>query len=88
MEEKKTFGVWFKETKEKVLNFCKEHPDVILTVAGGLMSVAGGALKIYANKTEYEDCIYTISDKDNVYKVPAKKMNTASRYDKPSETIE
>ena len=84
-EEKKSLKVWFAERKDKVKKFCAEHPDVVLTVAGGLMSIVGGALKIYANKSEYEDYLYTISDHDNVYKVPAKKMNTASCNVRPSE---
>ena len=87
-EEKKGFKNWFKEKKEKVLDYCEKHPDVVLTLVGGLMSIAGGALKIYANKSEYEDYLYTISDEDHVYKVPAKKMKTASRTINPSEKID
>lgn len=78
MEEKKTFKTWLKERKDKVKKFCSEHPDVILTVVGGLASLAGGALKIYANKSEYEDYLYTTAD-DEVYKLPAKKMKTCKK---------
>lgn len=88
MEEKKDFKTWLKEKKDKVKKFCSEHPDVVLTVVGGLASLAGGALKIYANKSEYEDYLYTISDEDHVYKVPAKRMKTASRTINPSEKLD
>ena len=61
--------------KDRFLGFCKKHPDVILTVLGGIASLAGGILKVYANKTEYEDSLFTTFD-DDVYKVPAKRMKT------------
>lgn len=75
MEEKKDFKTWWIDKKTKVKNFCSNHPDVVLTVIGGLASLAGGALKLYANKTEYEDYLYTTVD-DQVYKLPAKEMKT------------
>ena len=75
-EEKKGFKAWFLEKKESAKKFCKEHPDVVLTVIGGVASIVGGALKIYANRSEFEDNLFTEID-GQVYKIPAKEMKTA-----------
>ena len=75
MKEKKGFKAWFVETKKKVMDFCAKHPDAILTISGGLLSLAGGALKLYANKSDYDDYLYTSVD-NSVYKLPAKQMKT------------
>ena len=69
-EEKKTL-------KQRFVGWCKEHPDVILTVAGGIASIIGGCIKLYASKSEYEDNLFTTVD-DQVYKIPAKQMKTAT----------
>ena len=78
VEKKKSFKERLSEKFGKVKNFCSDHPDVVLTVLGGLASLAGGCLKLYANKTEYEDYLYTEVD-DTVYKLPAKEMKTAKK---------
>lgn len=78
VEKKKGFKERLSEKYDKVKNFCSNHPDVCLTVLGGLASLAGGCLKLYANKTEYEDHVFTEVD-DTVYKIPAKKMKTAKK---------
>ena len=79
MEETKVDKIknWFGDKKDKVKKFCSEHPDVVLTVVGGLASVVGGCIKLYASKSEYENYVYTVTDKGNVYKVPAKRLETA-----------
>jgi len=65
------------EKKEgKFKAWCKKHPDVVLTVAGGLAGLVGGILKLWAVKSEYEDNLYTTVDEE-VYKIPARKMKTA-----------
>ena len=69
-EEKKTL-------KQRFVGWCKEHPDVLLTVVGGIASIVGGCIKLYANKSEYEDNLFTTVD-DQVYKIPAKQMKTAT----------
>ena len=61
----------------KIKWWCKDHPDVILTVAGGIASIVGGCIKLYANKSEYEDHLFTQVD-GQVYKLPAKEMKTCA----------
>lgn len=78
MEEKKTFKTWLKDKKDKVIKFCSDHPDAVLTVVGGLASIAGGCIKLYCSKTEYDDSVYTTID-DQVYKIPAKGMKTCNQ---------
>lgn len=67
---------WFKRTKDKVFGFCEEHPDVVLTVAGGFASLVGGCIKLYCSKTEYDDYIYSITEENQIYKIPAKPVKT------------
>ncbi len=69
-EEKKTL-------KQRFVAWCKEHPDVLLTVGGGIASIIGGCIKLYASKSEYEDNLFTTVD-DQVYKIPAKQIKTAT----------
>ena len=78
VEQKKSLKEKLSEKKTRFKEFCSNHPDVVLTVLGGLASLAGGCLKLYANKTEYEDYLYTEVD-DAVYKLPAKEMKTARK---------
>lgn len=81
VEKKKGFKQKLSEKVDKVKNFCSNHPDVVLTVLGGLASLAGGCIKLYTSKTEYEDYLYTEVD-DTVYKLPAKEMKTAKKLKK------
>ena len=74
-EEKVTF-------KTKIKNFCSNHPDVVLTVVGGFASILGGCLKLYANKSDYDDYLYTSLDDGNIYKLPAKQMKSANKFRK------
>ena len=72
VEEKKS---WFKNKKDQFVAFCKDHPEGVLTVIGGLFGLAGAAMNIYAVQNEYKDNVY-MSDGDQIYKVPAKEMNS------------
>ena len=81
MEEKKGVKEWLLEKKTKAKEFAKEHPDVIWTLIGGAASILGGCLKIYANKSDYDDYLYTTVD-DQVYKLPAKGMKTSRSFRK------
>ena len=63
--------------KDKFLGFCRKHPDVVLTLVGGVASLAGGIIKIIAAINEYEDNVFTTIDNE-VYKIPAKHMKTAT----------
>lgn len=84
MEEKKEV-ITEEQTEEIIVTekkgfkqWCKEHPDIVLTFFGGVCTLAGGILKLVAMKSEYEDNVYTTID-DDVYKIPARKMKTAKR---------
>lgn len=81
MDKKKSLKRWIEEKTAKAKDFCGKHPDVLLTLLGGVASVIGGCLKLYMSKTEYEDYIYTTVD-DEVYKIPAKEMKTCNKIDK------
>ena len=79
-ENKKTLKEWFVDKKAKISQFCSDHPDVVFTVIGGFASLAGGCLKLYASKSDYDDHLYTtveINGRDEVYKLPAKHMKTS-----------
>ena len=77
MEEKRSLKEWFVDQKTKVVNFCKDHPDVVFTVVGGFASLVGGCIKLYCSKTEYEDYVYTVTTDDEIYKIPAKPMKSS-----------
>ena len=74
--ENKDVEIVLEEKKGGIKQWCKEHPDIVLTVIGGLFTLAGGIIKIIANKNEYEDHLFTTVD-DEIYKIPSKKMKTA-----------
>ena len=73
MEEKKKG--WFADKRDKFLDFCKRHPEGVLTVVGGLFTVTAGAMKLIASKTEYEDNVYLVQN-DKVYRLPAKELQS------------
>ena len=81
-KEKKSIKIWWEERKAKAKDFCKRHPDAVLCTIGGIASLLGGILKIWSNKTEYEDNVYVTLDDGDIYKVPSKKMKTVKK--KPS----
>lgn len=66
---------WFEDKKDKLLIFCKTHPDILLTVVGGTFSLAGAILNYLSTKNEYRDNVY-MTDGEDVYKIPAKAMNS------------
>ena len=74
MEEEKKLN-WFEETKERFFEFCRKHPDIILTIVGGTFSLAGALVNYATTKNEYRDNVY-MTDGDDVYKIPAKAMNS------------
>lgn len=79
MEEKKGIKEWLAEKKTSIKDFCKSHPDVVWSLIGGAASILGGALKLYASRSDYDDYLYTTVD-DQVYKLPAKGMKTSKSY--------
>lgn len=74
MEEEKKVN-WFVDKKNKFVEFCKQHPEGVLTVIGGLFTLAGGAMKIYSAAHEYEDEVYMVQN-DKVYRLPAKQLQS------------
>lgn len=74
MEEEKKQS-WFAVKKQKVAVWFAEHPELTLTVLGGLFTVIGAGINCYTVKNEYKDNVYMTDGKD-VYKIPAKSMNS------------
>lgn len=72
MEENKN---WFKDKKDRFLAFCQKHPDIILSVVSGIFTLAGACVSYAATKSEYTDNVY-MTDGEDVYKIPAKSMNS------------
>lgn len=66
---------WFQEKKDKFLEFCNKHPDILLTVLGGTFTLAGAFVNYATTKNEYKDNVY-MTDGEDVYKIPAKSMNS------------
>ena len=73
--EKKTFKQRWNELK--LVKFCKEHPDGMLGILGGLITLIAGVVKILVSNHEYEDYIYVTDNEGNVNKIPSKTMRTA-----------
>lgn len=67
-----------KSLKDRFIQFCKENPDVIWTLVGGALSIIGGCVKLYANKSEYDNYLLTTDRDGTIYKLPAKQMKTVS----------
>lgn len=74
-EEKKTLKERWNEWKP--VKYFKEHPDIGLYLLGGMCTLAGGIMKVWAVKHEYEDQLFVGSTEGEVYSIPAKKMDTA-----------
>ena len=66
---------WFEDKKNKFKEFCKQHPDILLTVVGGVFTLAGACINYATTKNEYKDNVY-MTDGEDVYKIPAKSMNS------------
>ena len=75
MEEVVEKKNWFQERKDKFLDFCQRHPDICLTVLGGVFTLAGACINYATTQNEYKDNVY-MTDGEDVYKIPAKSMNT------------
>ena len=75
--EKRTFKDWLND--RKLVIWLKDHPDVSLTLLGGVLSIAGAAVKIAADRKEYDDSVFITASDDSVYKLPAKQMKTVKQ---------
>lgn len=71
-EQKKS---WLQDKKDKIFDFWKTHPDIMLTVIGGFFTLAGAFVNLATTKNEYKDNVY-MTDGDEVYKIPAKSMHS------------
>lgn len=73
MEEQKKG--WLQDKKDRVINFCRKHPDITLTVIGGFFTLAGALVNSATTRNEFKDYVY-MTDGDDVFKIPAKSMNS------------
>ena len=73
----KTFKDWWSERKAVI--WLKDHPDVSLTLLGGVLSIVGAAVKIVGDRKEYDDSVFITASDDSVYKLPAKQMKTVKQ---------
>ncbi len=73
MEEQKKN--WFVDKKDRFLAFCHSHPDIMLTVVGGVFTLAGACVNYMTTQNEYKDTVY-MTDGEDVYRIPAKSMNS------------
>ena len=71
MEPKKSF----KDTK--VWIWCKEHSGEIITIFGGLCTVAGAIINFASRKYEEDEYIYTQASSGETYRLKAKHMTSA-----------
>ena len=78
MKEKFKIKDWFKERFSKAKDFCVTHPDAMLSIIGGVLSLVAAGLDIYGNRVEYKDNVYTSID-DKIYKIPCKEMKTCNK---------
>ena len=74
MEEQKEISL-FAEKRDKVIEFFKSRPELVLTVVGGLFTILGACINCYTVKNEYKDQVY-MTDGEDVYRIPAKAMNS------------
>ena len=77
LDETKSLTKWWNE--RKIVQWFKAHPDAGLTLLGGVLSIAGAAVKIVASNKEYEDSVYFCTTDDEIYKLPAKQMKTVKQ---------
>ena len=71
--------LWESILDSNLVKTCEAHPQVGWILLGGLMSLGGGAMKIYANEHEYDDWVLGIDEQTKSgYKIPAKRIPTLS----------
>lgn len=76
-DDKRTFKDWWNDRKS--VKWLKDHPDVSLTLLGGVLSIIGAAVKIVGDRKEYDDSVFITASDDSVYKLPAKQMKTVKQ---------
>lgn len=78
VEKKKGFKERVAERYLKFKEFCIAHPDGVLTVLSGVITLTSGVLYVCGNKNEYKNSVFTEID-GKIYKVPAKEMKTVNK---------
>ena len=63
------------------IKYFREHPGVFFSLLGSVIGVGGTVLQIYANKKEYDGCVYATDQNGRVMKIPAKEMKTITSTD-------
>lgn len=84
--EERTFKDWWNE--RKLVIWFKDHPDVSLTLLGGVLSIVGAAVKIAADRKEYDDSVFITASDNSVYKLPAKQMKTVKQKTENIESVD
>ena len=89
MEEKwNEFKEGCKKTKDKAKNWLHENSGTLVTIFGGVCTVAGAIINYSTKKYEEDSYVYTVTDKGNVYRVKAKRLPHAGKTWNPEETEE
>lgn len=78
MEEKfKEFKESCKETKEKVKTWLHENGGTLVTIFGGICTVAGATINYCTKKYEEDSYVYVKTKKDGYqYRIKAKRLPT------------
>ena len=84
-EEKKELSLGEKIKQSKFGVWCKEHSGEIITVFGGVCTVAGAVISLCTKKYEENDYVYTTSADGDVYRLKAKRMPTSLSSINPDE---
>ena len=68
------------ETKRsKVKAWLHEHSGQLITIFGGVCTVAGAVINLCTKKYEENEYVYTTSQNGDVYRLKAKKMPTSEQ---------
>ena len=81
VKKKHSIKEWWNNLK--IVQFCKEHPDGVLGIIGGLITLLAGVVKIVAAKSEYDESLYIVDNDGCVNKIPSRKLRTLKRVDEP-----
>lgn len=69
----------FKDTK--FCQWCRAHSGEIITVFGGVCTVAGAIINLCTKKYEEDSYVYTTTKDGDVYRLKAKKLPTQDSTD-------
>ena len=87
MEEKwQEFKKTCSEKKDQAKGWCKEHSGELITIFGGVCTVAGAIINFCTKKYEEDSYIYTVTDKDHIYRVKCKRLESCAKSQPYEET--